>query len=416
MTQLRQKKVVICDDRADRVKGWARTVSAQLDGLGWIVECITGKDLSDLVRELGAREQAARGETSGSADTESILDKLSDADLVILDSDLSPDPQDVLLLGAEVGAEVSGTLRNQYGDTISRQIRTYTAAGFIVVVNMYWSKHPSARVFDLTMAQGHDAFADLHIQEAELADKSLWVATDPDAETFNPSLRPILTEMPDLVRRSEEAVVDLKQKVLATLGIEELELSPRQLDVFGAVPAEDATFDNLAASPRGLKYPDNIVDPEVRRRVAASVVRRWLARDVLSAQDPISDAAHLLSRFPQLLGDSANAPDVWQAAARKGADPVADMVAAEPARLASLRDHMDRAAYSVDAARAILPALPRSKAPAADLVFAENVSSFVPFKEAKEFEAEVPGTYFRRFLVKINDSDIANEPFNRLLK
>ncbi len=415
MTAAKHKKVLICDDRPERVARWAESVKSNLQGLDWEIECVTGKELSDLVQALGVQEQLARGTAEDTLERSALLVQLDEADLVILDSDLSPDPQDVIDLGSD-GPEVSSTLRNQYGDTIARQIRTYSSAGFIVVVNMYWSKHSSRRVFDLTMTQGQDAFADLHIQEAELDDKSLWVATDPDPATFNPWLRPLLTETPELVERSESAVENLGAKVLETLELHELELSPRQLDVFGRIPAEEATFDDLAASLRGLKYPLDVTDEGQRRRMAASVVRRWLARVVLPAQDPVSDGAHLLGRFPQLLGEGIGDASVWESAAMKGQAGDDILPLAAPARIHQLSHFADRVVYAVDKARERVGSLPRPDTIAADLVFAENVSAFVPSSAAIEFEAEVSGTYFRRHLVLIKDEEVANEPFNRLLR
>lgn len=407
-------RVLICDDKPDRVIRWKEAVEGQVGSLGWHVESITSTALAILVKALGAREIASRkNEKAELTEAQAaVLDELDAADLVILDSDLSPDPLDVESLGVDDAEDVEGTLRNQYGDSIARQVRTYTTAGFIVVVNMFWTKHPSPKVFDLTLTQGVGTFADLHIREGELDDPDLWSASAGTQPRFNPWSRPLLTLAPDMVRRSEAAIPDFKTKVLDYLGLSTIEINPSQLDAFAEA---DPTFEDLAKSALGFKYDDKVHDSDAVRRMAASVVRRWLARVVVASQDTVCDAPYLLARYPRLLGPDAGNPDAWNATAVKDNRDTIPLPLAAGAEIIELRPFTDRTVYSVARARQLVSLTERSDVDTANLVFAENASTFVPSRQAAQFEAEVTGSYFRRHLVDLGEDEVANEPFRRLL-
>lgn len=174
-------------------------------------------------------------------------------------------------------------LRNQRGDVIARQVRSFTSARFIVVVNMFWRRHARARTFDLTMQQGADTFADLHIREGEIGDEALWSSRRGDGIGFDPWGRPVLAGAPAMVDRSI-AAVDLRANVLETLELQSFvdELDPSQFDVFGDADVATATFDDLVEySPLGFMYPSSIAPnaahgEAARKRVAAAIVRNWL--------------------------------------------------------------------------------------------------------------------------------------------
>lgn len=386
----------------------------------WKVITFTGEALVDVIGALAARERDSRsGDVRPPAEAD-VLHTFDDAEIVLLDSDLQPDPTEVN--NTPNGRAIQDALRNQRGDVIARQVRSFTSARFIVVVNMFWRRHAKARTFDLTLQQGADTFADLHIREGEIGDEALWSSRRGDGIGFDPWGRPVLTEAPAMVDRSI-AAVDLRANVLKTLELQSFvdELDPSQFDVFGDADVATATFDDLVEySPLGFMYPSSIApgaahDDAARKRVAAAIVRNWLARSVVAAQDVVSDAPHLVARFPQFLGDGIDSAERWDAVADKCARTAEEVLpAAADAELTALRPFTDRPVFSVAAARALVPRLERTKQ-APDLVFAENASVFVARDAASEFASDVPGTDPRRHVVDLLDVDAANEPFRRLL-
>lgn len=404
-------RAMICDDNQQRIAEWTSQVRKHL-GDDWEVESVTEKRLAAMVTALSEHEQRVRkGDHARTASEGEALSGLDDAQLVILDSDLSPNEHEFDSLDPGDAKDVVATLRNQYGDQIARQIRSYTTAGFIVVANMFTTQQDDF-VFDLTMVQDAGTFADLHIKEAELDDESLWADVPRSQDRFNPWSRPLLGKDFESVLRSEIAITDIHAKVLETLGLNADEFGTQQLDVFGAVDPTDATFEDLAYSDLGFKYKDPIGhDLESVKRMAASVVRRWLARAVIISQDVLCDAPHLVSRFPEYLGEGAADIAVWNAAADKGA--------ADPLPLAAIHEATEvapfihRPVFFADRARRGLNDLPQRDTPHLRAVFAEDAAVFLSRTDAKEFESNVPGPYARRYVVPIDD--VAYDPFTRLL-
>jgi hypothetical protein len=417
------RRIVLCDDDSRRVETWAASIRALMSEPEWEVTTYTGTELVHVIRSLAARERGSRTGDTAVPEHDHVLDPIDSADIVMLDSDLQPDPTEVS--NTPNGSEIQDALRNQRGDVIARQVRSFTSAKFVAVVNMYWRRHSRRRTFDLTMQQGADTFADLHLREGELGDASLWLRSDDAAATaasFNPWSRPVLSDAPDVVDRSI-AVVELGAGVIETLELASLldELDPAQFDAFGDVDIETATFNDLVEhSPLGFMYPTSISpeaahDEAARKRVAAAIVRNWLTRSVVAAQDVISDAPHLVARFPQFLGDGIDDPLCWNATARKSAGAAIDVLpSAAEAELTAVAPFLDRPVFSVSAARRLVPRLARTK-PAPDLVFAENASIFVPRDDASEYESDLSGTLSRRHALKLEDEDAANEPFRRFL-
>jgi hypothetical protein len=409
------RKIILCDDNSRRVEMWADSIRTWMPEPEWKVTTFTGSALVDVIGALAGRERGSRSGDVPLPAEAGVLDTFDEAEIVLLDSDLQPDPTEVS--NTADGRAIQDALRNQRGDVIARQVRSFTSAKFIVVVNMFWRRHAKARTFDLTMQQGADTFADLHIREGEIGDEALWFWCGGDGAGFNPWSRPVLAGAPAMVDRSI-AAVDLKAEVLTTLQLEPFvdELDPSQFDVFGDADIATATFDDLVEySPLGFMYPNATHDEAARKRVAAAIVRNWLARSVVSAQDVIADAPHLVARFPQFLGAGIDDPAQWNAVANKAAMTATEALpAASTTELIALRPFLDRPVFSVAAARSLVPRLERTK-PAPDLVFAENASVFTPRDAALEFASEVAGTDPRRHVVDLPGVDAANEPFRRLL-
>lgn len=415
------KRALVCDDRIDRVEGWRETLLRRLSG--WEVTNLTaGGDLANFVAELGEHEQRVRQGTSVAL-TGDHATLANDCGLILIDADLSPSRQDLRGVPSPEVDDVVSKLRNQSGDAIARQVRSYTTANAIVVVNMFHPRHRNGRVFDLTLMQQTRTHADAHVSAAELDDDTLWAWDPPDRRrVFDPWYRDVLPELADVVDRSNTVMADLlDEPVLQTLGIDAAQLVARQLDVFGSADPADATFRQLATGQFGLPYPDEMAtDDAAAARMAASVVRRWLARVLLPAQNVIVDAPpHLVARFPRL-GPEAATADEWDKTTAKqvAGEPLS---AAAPARASALDAFVTRPTYFAEVARQIQRE--RDSAPdlgGDDLVFAEDTSRFIPRAEGQEFESDVAGNYATRWIENLEDDrarrdEVSYEPFTRLL-
>ncbi|MCI1019659.1 hypothetical protein HWD99_13595 [Microbacterium sp. C5A9] len=392
------KLALVCDDKADRVQVWRDTIASHLEPSSWAVHARTGQELAAVIIALSNSDLGRP-----SADDSEVLRTISQYDLVVLDSDLSADPQDLDGLDTEAAL----ALRNQYGDEVARQLRTHTSAGFISVVNMFTGRD-SHRVFDLTMQQDVATNADLHIGEDDLNDPHLWTGVSTDG--YAPWARPALGLADDWVRRSESAIDDLDAPVLQRLGLDPGQLATRQLDVFGAVRPEDMTFRMLASSKLGFKY-SGPHDDDATRRMAASVVRRWLSRTILASQDEVVDAPHLLARIPHFFSDFGDQEALARILAKDTAQ--GKVAAAESSSVPSLDVFLDRSVYRLSQAREIRPERPFE---GPGMVFLEDTSTFVSRAEATQVETDVPGRNYRRYVSSARPVDVQYEPFTRLLQ
>lgn len=410
------KLALVCDDRPERADRWKKKLTSHLDRDAWTVQTVTGVDLAALVDALAEREQRSRDVTAPApaGRRQEMLDQLDTAELVLLDSDLSPSPQELLNYPGADPEAVGRSLRNQYGDSIAQQVRTYTEAGFIAVANMFVARDSKPKTFDLTLMQGAYSNADFHVGSEELGEAGLWSGKPSRSGVYNPWSQPAMATADEWVRRSEAAISDVDALVLPTLRLSSSALSTRQLDIFRTDP-ELVTFRGLVESRIGFKYPDADHDDQAVVRMAASVTRRWVNRILLPAQETISDAPHLVARFPQLLGDAGAEKDAWDLTVMKTWEPVPALKRIEAAVADQFRPFTDRTVYDVEKVRELLPKLPTPSVPALRLCFLEDRSAFVPREDAKQFETDVPGTYVRRFVAAKRHASIAYEPFTRLL-
>ncbi len=408
--------VLICDDNSSRVEDWKATVEQMLPGAQ--VETLTGAGLARLLNELSdAEEDAREGRTASSAARPNIV-RAERADLVILDSDLSPAREDVERIDASDRDIVTRTLRNGYGDAVARQLRSYTAAPVLMVVNMFWGRHAKQRVFDLTLTQNANAIADITVTARELADKALWgFSAKEDADRFRPWQRPTVHEVVAAFERSSELHIDLDAPVLEMLGIPADRLTASQLDPFTG-PPEALTLRQLADSRLGFKYTaagDGALHEDVNvTAMAHSVLRRWLQRHVIPSQTVLLDAPHLAERYWRAFGTDGDLIGSLDEFTQKGWE--ADFGVFQTALQLSLLPFAVRPVF--DENRARLAAAERIRSvqnPAAsmDAAFAEDTSRFRPLDELRQFPSDVPGDHRYRWLEELDD--VGYEPSNRLL-
>jgi hypothetical protein len=399
-------RVLVCDDDGRRAEVWAAKIRALAGTTRLDVVPLTTSAFAEALEALAQRRENAREEhpSSPTTDAAAVLDQ---ADILIVDFDLTPSPASLSesLAPDEVGA-AKERLRGRSGEQVAYLARCYSTAGFLVVVNQEYQR----QTFDLTMQRFGHSYADINVTHYDLTAAQLWLGDSGD-DVFHPWNWPRLRDAADLQRGRVAAVTDLHAPVLESLGIigvDRSAMTARQLDPLGDSP-DTATFDDLVHSTEvGLQVKDVQQDPAQRRRIAAAAAGRWLETLILPAQNVIVDAPHTAQRFPQLLGDGGADVGPWQELALLGEVP-------EPLTRISLAcdGWLSRPAWSASAVREAMAQLDLSTTKPADVVFCEDVSRFVSIDDATEFETDLPGPYDQRFVRFLDGIDY--HPRTRLL-
>jgi hypothetical protein len=377
-------RIVICDDEPGRVEDWVKKVSGMPDIADRYDVIPLAEDLIAEVHELERRRAAARAHEDYTWDKRSI----DRADILIIDYDLLQSDAAYLT-----------------GEAIAYLARCYSECGVIVALNQFGSES----AFDLTLRGHPESFADLNLAGGQFANGGLWAEP---WKGFRPWVWPLLPNAADRFRRltAQVASTGLDCRVVDLIGMPPLvvEKFPR---TFAEVLVESeesigsVTLDEVARSPRmGLRPKDEPPnDAEIAQqclaRIAVARISKWLERVVLPAQDLLVDAPHLVSRYPELLGTTAESPEAWEVFATLSIpEPpfTSDRVA--EAKL-SKSDWLSRAAWWGDPAAAAIEdpdvALPSTP----DIVFAEDASRFVPRDCTRQFVADVESPFVQRFVI-----------------
>lgn len=398
------RQVVICDDDDQRVQDWKARVETQAASTGLVVTALPPNDFAQAVKALNERLTAAKaGDWSPRSDAATVIDN---ADLLVLDSDLTPDPSSAG--GAAPSKDVQTYLAGEIGSEVARLARAFTTAGAIAVVN----QGAKTRTFDLTMMRTATEPADLYLTEEDLDNAQVWGSTDTTG--YRPWLWPMLDRLSPLVEGVIDAT-DLSASVLDTLGLggrNGLQFTNKQLEALDAdsTNIESTTLLNLALTAdfgMGLRPKEKTSD-ELLKRVGVYGLRRWVERIILPSQNVLVDLPHLLQSNPWLVSERGDL-SAWNNR-RSWWYPAEPEIATrafndEASRL------LGRNVWNVDQ----LPPRPRSeRLHPSDPVFCEDTSDFRPSDHASDFVSDIEGPYGARFVSDLDDVDYA--PRHRLLR
>jgi hypothetical protein len=202
-------------------------------------------------------------------------------------------------------------------EDVAYLVRCFSRCGLIVGVNQY-----GYNPFDLTLKGHPQSFADLNIGQEQLGIRGLWKE---DGKGFRPWHWPILS---DYLNAFEKKIEDVEGGLQADAPICEVigfttdlfTLLPRSTGEFiGGNPSETRFQEFVVNSGNGLRQKDarvKDIDEKIVARIGAARISKWLERFVLSGQDILVDAPHLISRYPSLLsGDRADVA-TWNKTAR----------------------------------------------------------------------------------------------------
>ena len=396
-------RIVICDD--DEARGrddWATRIRAAMSASDDLkVQVLSVYELATAIEDLEKRSVNARRSHHNQSDHDDRASVVDAADVLVIDYDLTPDPDILTETDPEHEKVIWFELRAQTAETIAYLSRCYSRAGYIIIVNQDFKE----RTFDNTFQRFAESRADLNVSQDELGQTELWTGV---GSGFRPWswLPPV--DAKDLFKRRVDQV-DLDAGVLESLGllpIEESGLDARQLDALGDEPAA-RTFRDVAITPElGLVGRDAPADEETLKRIAAAGVGRWLDRVVMAAQNVLVDTPHLLYRFPSLLPADPNVVESWNNALQldgnqlNAGNPVlADKHVAACNWFSRPTWFWPRLLSDESIAEVATPWTSRSYM----WVFAEDVSRFIGISAAAEIDTDLPGPYSRRFIAKRGD-------------
>lgn len=385
------KKILICDDVFEDAERWSDRVNKHCPK-GFGAEPVPTGEFFEAVGRLEDRRRAARRAKRGDTPSNECL--FDSADIVVLDYDL-----------------LSAT-NFLSGEEVAYLCRCYSRCGLIVGLNQYVTQF-GRNYFDLTLKGHPESFADLNISDDQLANPGLWKESwihEPSPRNpihFRPWYWPLLPALLDaFLHRTKEISNRLDDRIIHFLKLDdEIVTLPRSTKEFlgpGGTPEKTSFVDFVEGSGNGLRPKDKAFDRASLARIAAARLWKWLERLVLSAQDVLVDAPHLVSRYPSLLKGGLNSLSTWNRTTSFSRDRTGlNLALIQPFEFAR-PDWLSRPAWfwkRLSASEKILEVKDPLSKKAADFAFCEDISRFMKSQGARPFVADVPSPFVRRFVV-----------------
>lgn len=399
-----KRKILIIDDE-DRIRESWRTQLKQIPSVKrhFDVEVLES-GFAEALSILESRRKQARaekGHTKKSPSQESKKSIIDDAAILIVDYDL---------LGFDREAYTTG-------EGVAYLARCYSGCGLIIALNQFGENR-----FDLTLKGNPESYADLNIGSDQLTNLGLW---DGKAWAgFRPWSWPLLPQalnafenrVAELLSRSENSdkqeKLNLDEPILSYLDFpnEVIEYLPRSVREFlgNQSRVEDITFrEFVMGSSNGLRRKDKPLDDDFVARIAAARISKWLERLILPGQDILVDAPHLVSRYPSLLKGNLSKETTWNKTA----------LLTDPSKLGIKHETIESSEFkrsswlsrptwfwqkvknSEEIAEVKAPWATSTSQKSVDYVFCEDVSRFIPRGSVRDFVADLPSPFTRRFVV-----------------
>jgi hypothetical protein len=394
-----KRRLVIYDDEPRIVAGWKRSLG-RLPAVAKDFEIVEiGKEeFEEAISELEDRRARARLKSGRSSPTTS--NTLDTASVLILDFDLLDSSGPFYLTG----------------ENVAYLARCYSRCGLIIGLNQF-----GENAFDLTLKGHPESYADLNIGGRQLANTGLW--GEPWLG-FRPWMWPVVPRaLEAFERRTSDLMKHLNDRVLEFLGFPDdmAKILPRAAAEFlqGEKAAEETTFrEFVTLSPSGLRRKDEPMDSESVARVAAARIAKWLERLVLPDQDILVDAPHLVSRFPSLLRGDIRKLEAWNKCTSLGDAAKLGIDHRKIASFAFGRPHwLSRPSWfwlPLSNYEKVEEVASPWAGEQTDSVFCEDISRFLPRAATREFVADLPSPFVRRFVV--NPQSKAGRQFARYLR
>ncbi|MDP2762672.1 MAG: hypothetical protein Q8O64_20110 [Sideroxyarcus sp.] len=403
----KEYKVVIFDDETERACEWKQALLAM--GMGDLVAHVPEqKEIQEALTQLHARRTAADSSTSP-YEIECSLDSV---DVLVVDYDLR-------LLEEHRGFAT--------GEEIAYAARLFSKVKIIVVVN-----HPDIGLndFDLTLQRDRNLKGDVYVGHEQIANPGLW-RCNPGHNGFVPWCWPVLLEDAE---HFDQCVAEVSahwtDNILSYFGldIDETRPSPEMLAFLG-MPRGGMTFEQIFSDPldkrtrpfvRPKDLPPLLNDQDRQSRVLTALLKKWLRRWVMPAQTVLADAPHIAVAFPWGLEDYQSEAQ-WKEIHSKGRCNAMNLNGIFKAEIIAhsfkLPEWVGRPAFysqkvsiALEGAGLPLNSFEFGKLP--KLLFAEDLSRFIPTDEAFEYDLTLDGQAQVRAVRKPDCTTILDTPFD----
>jgi hypothetical protein len=383
---MKRKTILICDDVSNVREGWKRTLEKiPLVKREFDVH-ILGDQFRDALKDLEKRRRSAReAQSKVSSWQRNVFDSAS---ILIIDYDLLDFSKEDYITG----------------EGVAYLARCYSRCGLIVALNQF-----GVNTFDLTLRFNPTSFADLNLGSEQLDNRGLWLEP---WKGFRPWHWPTLPgALEAFQHRVKELKGNLNKSILSHLGFkkeisEALPRSTREFLGSGDKPETVKFREFVERSGNALRRKDRAADDESIARIAAARIAKWLERLVLSGQDVLVDAPHLVSRFPSLLNGSVGRLETWnKTTSLKGLKSLGIRYS-QTAKLRFEKDNwLSRPAWfwkPLSNLEEIDEVADPWSAETSGFVFCEDISQFLPREESREFVADLDSPFVRRFVADHN--------------
>jgi hypothetical protein len=296
------------------------------------------------------------------------------------------------------------------GESIAYLARAFSRCGFIVGLNQFGS------TFDLTLKGHPESFADLNIGSKQLDNPGLW---DNRWTGFRPWYWPLIPQaIESLDRRVQQLSGCMDQPILTWLGIPDVvaKLLPRTVTEFitkSKTLAETTFAHFVVESGNGLRGRLDQTSHDCKIHIAAARISKWLERLVLSGQDILVDAPHLVMRYPSLLKSSKRSPETFD---RTASFEKVDKLGIRQEKLSPAlfpkSNWLSRPAWfwpSICNLDSIEEVREPWEAKQTDLAFCEDISRFKPKNKCHEFVADLTSPFARRYAARVPRVDYRPE-------
>lgn len=393
-----RKTVRVYDDTPGRGEKYAAIIrDLKVVRENFVIESIGEEDFREELRIL--RERQSKTRLGQQWDDESLFDRTT---VLVIDYDLLKTSKNTSLTG----------------ENVAYLTRCFSKCNFILGLNID-IKIAGTNPFDLTLRGHPESFCDLNIGSGQLSNEGLWGdKRNQFRPWYWPQLPNYLSSFKERITEVVEHLDDAISEVLEIEGI--MRNSPRSVTDFLVGDPLKTTFRKFVEkSGNGLRGRDKSPPDELVGRIAAARLSKWLERLVLTRQDSIIDAPHLVSRYPSLLEGDKSDVSVWNKTTkfekydklglnheiieefRYGkthwfSRPVwfwGDL--SESSEIKEVREPWEREMVK--------------------FVFCEDSSSFYEREQCKKFSIKSDSPYNRRFIRYIKEENVNYQPRVRLL-
>jgi hypothetical protein len=377
---MKKRTILVCDDNPQIARSW-RSQIQQVCPRGYVAESLPQDQLVEAISQLEERRKNARKRRGPQVERQE--GRFDEADVLIIDYDL-------LNLSSQSYLT---------GESLAYLARCYSRCKLIVGLNEYGTND-----FDLSLKGHPESYADLNVGGRQVSNPGLWTGKWDGFRPWHWPLIPLALEAHE--RRVRELNGHLDESILSFLSFDDADIQnlPRSTKEFLGRRNDVAktTFrEFVATSGNGMRTKDNSIDDDSIARVAAARIWKWLERMVLSGQDILVDAPHLVYRYPSLLKGTRTKLSSWDKTATLDRG---DKIGVDVTKLSKCRfrknDWLSRPAWfwkCVSKTSSIKEVESPWGKEDLGFVFCEDISRFLPRAATRSFVADLPSPFVQRF-------------------